>query len=80
MARKRFYLPKPKKCGTTGKTMFALKKDASFAMMRVWSHDPSVDILDMHTYQCPHCNSFHFGHKSYYEMSKVNDTVSIGAE
>lgn len=57
----------PKKCKTTGKTQYATEKAANSGMMRMWSHDPKLDIKDVHVYQCPDCNGYHIGHKSYYQ-------------
>lgn len=41
-------------------------------MMRIWSHDTSANIYDLHTYVCPDCKSWHVGHKSYYEKTIQN--------
>jgi hypothetical protein len=78
--RRKFHLSNPKKCKKTGKTQFNDEKKASFAMMRMWSHDPSVNIYDMHTYVCPDCLKWHIGHISYYEKSKAkNGTTGISS-
>lgn len=67
---------KPKICSLTGKTIFLNEQDAGRAMMRVWSHDTSADIYDLHTYQCG--NHWHFGHRSYYEKVRTRfDSESI---
>jgi len=87
MSRK-FYTQKPKKCPKTRKTMFRQERQASYAMMRTWAHDPSMDIYSYHTYQCDYCHHFHFGNKKMYEEYgkgkkteiKINDTVSIGVD
>lgn len=60
---------KPKKCSITGKTIFLTEKDANRAMFRVWSHDTSASIYDLHVYPCG--THFHFGHKSYYEKVRT---------
>lgn len=65
MAR-RFHLPKPKKCPKTRKTMFSKQSQARYAMGRVISHT-SEDMFDLHTYVCPHCSQWHFGHRSTYD-------------
>lgn len=82
MSRK-FHPPKPKKCKKTGKTMFKREKQASYAMMRTWAHDPSMDIYKYHTYSCPSCGHFHFGNRTVYERQmkrteiEITDSVSI---
>lgn len=63
------------KCKKTRKTSFPNEKKASRAMMRIWSHDPSANIYDLHTYRCDHCSGFHVGHKSYYEKSRIHETI-----
>lgn len=68
-----------KKCQKTNKTKFNNEKKAGRAMMRIWSHDPSANIYDLHTYICPDCGHYHVGHKSYFQQSKV-DTVSSIAQ
>lgn len=78
MGRK-FHVAKPKKCLTTNKTKFPNEKQAGRAMMRIWSHDPSADIHDLHTYICPDCGSWHIGHISYYQQAQKNNTVSTEA-
>lgn len=55
-----------KKCPVQRKTMFPNEKMAGAAMMRAWGHTTDMDIRDMHTYLCEHCNHWHFGHISYY--------------
>lgn len=67
--------PKGKVCKFTGKTQYPNQTSARIAMMRVISHT-TVDMFDLHTYECPDCSKWHFGHKSYYEKSKT-DTVSL---
>ena len=81
MSRK-FRLPVPKKCKKTGKTMFKKQSQAQYAMGRVISHEPGVDMFDLHTYVCPDCGEWHFGHKSYFEqaLARRRDTVSIPVE
>lgn len=79
MARKKFYVPKPKKCPKTRKTMFRRQEQASYAMMRTWAHDSKMDIYDYHTYQCPYCNAWHFGNKKVYEKyekARPTDTTN----
>lgn len=66
MKSKRFV--KAKKCKQTNKAKFPTEKLAGKAMMRTWSHDTSANIYDLHTYICPDCGSWHFGHISYYQM------------
>ena len=68
------------KCPTTKKSMFSSEKEAGRAMMRVWSHDPSADIKDLHTYLCSDCKSYHFGHISYFQMSLAKVDVRISIE
>ena len=70
----------PKKCKSTGKTRFKVEKFAGRAMMRIWSHDTSANIYDLHTYKCEHCGDWHVGHKSYYEkklaqQEKIHEPV-----
>ena len=66
-----------KKCPKTKKTKFSNERKAGRAKMRIWSHDPSADIYDLHTYKCPDCGSYHIGHKSYFEKTQARlDTVS----
>lgn len=77
MPHKKFHLPKPKKCLETGKTKFKTQQLAGRAMMRIWSHDPSADIHDLHTYLCPSCGGWHVGHKSYFEKSLCGDYEKI---
>jgi hypothetical protein len=60
---------KSRKCPTQHKTMFPTEQDAGRAMMRIWSHDPSANIYDLHTYKCPDCGTYHIGHISYYKKS-----------
>ena len=55
------------KCPVQKKAMFDTEKEAGYAMKRAWSHDPSVNILDMHTYVCDVCKKWHFGHISKYK-------------
>lgn len=76
MKRPRF--KKNKKCSKTGKAKFHTEQDAGRAMMRIWSHDTSADIYDLHVYPCPYATPndkhFHIGHISYYqkELEKTN--------
>ena len=58
----------PKKCKTTRKTSFADEKAAGRSLTRIWSRDPSADLNDLHTYQCPDCKLWHIGHRSKYKM------------
>ena len=62
------------RCFKTKKAKFPTEKLASKAMFRIWSHDTKADIYDLHVYQCPHCSTYHVGHKSYYakELEKQN--------
>lgn len=71
---RRYHLPKPKKCPKTGKTMYGTPDLASKAMMRTWSHDPTMNIYNYHTYTCPDCGTWHFGNKKHYEKS-IQGTV-----
>lgn len=66
--RRKFHLPKVRKCRKTGKTMFSQQRQAQIAMGRVISHT-TTNMFDLHTYLCPDCQKWHFGHKSYYERS-----------
>ena len=66
---------KVKKCARTNKTKFSTEKVAGKVMMRIWSHDPSADILDLHTYLCEYCGRWHVGHKSYYEKKLANERI-----
>lgn len=70
---------KPKKCPKTGKAKFITEKEAGKVMMRIWSHDTKADIYDLHTYQCEHCNCWHVGHKSYYQMQLAKQQASLPA-
>jgi len=76
--RRKFHLPKVRKCLPCGKTIYNKQEHARYAMMRVISHDPNTDMFDLHTYECPHNKGkYHFGHLSYFEKSLVKvDTVS----
>lgn len=65
------------RCRVTKKAMFPDEPSASKAMFRTWSHDPSVDIFDMHTYTCEHCGHWHFGHISYYEKFKQKQALQM---
>jgi len=71
---------KPKKCKATGKSKFSSERDAGRAMMRIWSHDTSADIHDLHTYICESCGSWHVGHISYYQESLKVKNGTTGAE
>ena len=66
------HLSNPKKCKSTGKTRYKKRKYASIAMMRVISHDPNADMFDLHTYICPDCKGWHFGHQKWYKMQQAN--------
>ena len=68
----RRFLSKPKKCKTTKKTKFKTEKLAGRAMMRIWSHDTTANIYDLHTYLCSDCGGWHVGHVSYYQKSLEN--------
>lgn len=57
----------PSKCKQTGKTRYKTEDDASLGMMRAWGHDPDMNIMDYHTYQCPDCHDYHFGNRKHYE-------------
>lgn len=70
MKRKTNVKTKFRKCPTSKKSMFRTEKEAGRVMMRIWSHDSSADIHDLHTYICPDCGSWHVGHRSYYEMAQ----------
>jgi hypothetical protein len=69
--------PKGKICWSTGKTQYPNQAAARIAMMRVISHDPHANMFDLHTYICPYCSKWHFGHKIYFK--KKDDTMSLGA-
>lgn len=62
---------KRKKCIKTRKTSFESENTAGQAMFRIWSHDTSADIYDLHTYLCDNCKSWHIGHKSYYAKAQA---------
>ena len=68
---------KPRKCKVQQKTIFPTQDQASAAMMRAWGHDPSVNILDMHTYFHQECGGWHFGHISYYQQSLEKNARSL---
>lgn len=55
------------RCPVQHKAMYRTERDASTAMFRVWSHNPSLNIYDMHTYFHDDCGAWHFGHISYYQ-------------
>lgn len=78
--RRKFRLPKSRKCPAQGKTIFNTQEQARYAMMRVISHDPHTNMFDLHTYPCPHKvdgkEHFHFGHVSYYEKS-LQQSVAV---
>lgn len=69
--RRKFNIPKPKKCPKTHKTMFKTEQQASYAMMRTWAHDSKMDIYKYHTYRCPDCGAFHFGNREMYDKFVV---------
>lgn len=73
---------KAPRCKKTGKAKFQNEGQAGKAMMRTWSHVPSADIYDLHTYVCPDCGHWHFGHKSYYakelEKRKLPNQAILG--
>lgn len=73
--RKSQFKQRPK-CYVQKKTMYKTEKEAGFALRRTWSHDPSVNILDMHTYLCDKCGAWHFGHISYHKayLEKIQQT------
>jgi len=67
------------RCPIQHKTKFKTEKEAGRAMMRCWGRDSSVNIFDMHTYYHDKCQSWHFGHISYYQKSleaQVGQSVS----
>lgn len=66
----------PRKCRTTRKTMFNNQYQASRAMMRVISHDPSAEMFNLHTYVCPDCGKWHFGNKKWFEMKQFGDNLA----
>lgn len=72
----RLYRRNRPKCRVQKKTMYDTEREASFAMFRAWSHDPNMDIHDMHTYTCDRCGKWHFGHISYYKKYLENTSVS----
>jgi hypothetical protein len=70
-----------KKCKATNKTKFKTERLAGKAMMRIWAHDTSANIYDLHTYICPSCGDWHIGHISYYRMElakkeNTNETLA----
>lgn len=65
------------RCKATRKAMFPDEKSANKAMFRTWSHVPSADILDLHTYKCDLCGHWHFGHISYYEKFKQKQALRV---
>lgn len=67
------------KCPATGKSKYKSQERADRAKMYIWSHDPSADIGDLHSYICEHCGCWHVGHKSYYEK-KLKDENSRSKE
>lgn len=71
----------PKKCKATGKTRYPTQSRARAGMMYIISHDSSVNMFDMHTYECDSCKGWHIGHVSYYQkaLQKRDDTVSPSA-
>jgi hypothetical protein len=46
------------------KTQAKAQKDMGLTLSRT-----TDNMFDYHTYKCPHCGSWHFGHKSYYLKS-----------
>ena len=62
------------KCEKTGKSKFKNEAVANKAQFRIWSHDPSSNIYDMHVYQCEHCHQYHIGHLSKFLKKKENET------
>lgn len=68
---------KPKKCSVTKKTIYHTEKDAGRGMMRIWSHDTTADIFDLHIYGCSHCGGWHVGHKSYYEKALAKNPIEV---
>lgn len=69
-----------KKCKATKKTSFSDEKKANRAMFRIWSHDSSADIYDLHVYPCPDSNPphWHVGHKSYFQKTqeRIHEAIS----
>lgn len=55
---------KNKKCRRYGKTKYKSEADANKGKMWIWSHDPSADLMDLHTYKCEFCGFWHIGHYS----------------
>lgn len=49
------------------KTKFPDETTANKVVTRIWSHDPTVKLGDLHSYKCEVCNSWHVGHKKYYD-------------
>jgi hypothetical protein len=74
---KRIQYGKPKKCPVQHKTQFETEDMANRAMFRAWGHDPQMDIKDMHTYQCPACKTWHFGHISYFKAFQENNGKNL---
>lgn len=71
--------PKPKKCKVQGKTKYATEDAARKGLTLSWGKDPSMNLKDMHTYLCPSCHTYHFGHISYYQkaLEKQNESHSV---
>ncbi len=70
------------RCPVQKKAMYDTYDQASYAMRRAWSHDPHIDMMDIHVYECPNCSKWHFGHKSYYKkylerILEQNETISL---
>lgn len=65
-----------KKCRATGKRKYHTERQAGKDMMRIWSHDPSANIYDLHTYVCPACKFWHVGHRSKYERKLARLSAS----
>lgn len=64
-----FYRKPGRKCPVTHKTMFKGEAQANKAKFRIWSHDPQANIMDLHSYLCPDCGTWHIGHVSYYQKT-----------
>lgn len=69
------------KCKFCKKAMYPTQNEARYDMMRVISHNPNVNMFDLHTYPCPHKidgkEYFHFGHVSYYEKSLQKQLITV---
>lgn len=61
------------------KKRYATEKGANRGRMNLWGADPTVDLADLHVYECPVCKDgkgkpfWHVGHKSKFKQEKEKE-------